>query len=87
MGNTDNYLNIYPNPFHSNISVQFKTEGGHTLLQILDGSGRLIKVITEGMFDKGIYKAETDGNYLPPGIYYIRLQNQLVQEVKSVMKY
>jgi len=87
VGNTESFLNIYPNPFHGKISLQFKTEGGHTLLQILDGSGRLIKVITEGMFDKGTFKAEMDGHFLSPGIYYIRLQNELIQEVKSAMKY
>jgi uncharacterized protein (DUF1501 family) len=87
VGNTENYLNTYPNPFHDKISVQFKTEGGHTLLQIIDGSGRLIKVLTEGNFDKGIYKATFDGSFLGAGIYYIRLQNQLIQEVKSALKY
>jgi uncharacterized protein (DUF1501 family) len=87
VGNTEQYVNIYPNPFHGNISIQFKTEGGHTLLQIMDGSGRLIKVITEGNFDKGTYKASFDGNFLPAGVYYIRLQNQLIQEVKSAIKY
>ena len=35
------------------LTIQFKTEGGHTLLQIIDGSGRLIKNITEGIFNKG----------------------------------
>ena len=87
VGNKDSYLNIYPNPFYGKISIQFKTEGGHTLLQIIDGSGRLIKNITEGIFNKGTYKAEMDGYFLKPGIYYIRLQNEIIQEVKSALKY
>lgn len=87
VGNVENLLTAYPNPFHSNISIQFKTNGGHTLIQLLDGSGRLVKIITEGNYNKGIYKADFTGDYLPAGIYYVRLQNQLLQEVKSVVKY
>ena len=87
VGNTEHLLTLYPNPFHGKLSIQFKTSGGHTLLQLMDGSGRLIKNITEGNFDTGIYKANFDGEFLPAGIYYVRLQNQLNQEVKSALKY
>ena len=87
VGSSENLLTNYPNPFHTSLSIQFKTEGGHTLLQVLDGSGKLVKVITEGSFNKGTYKADFNGEFLPAGIYYIRLQNQLIQEVKIVMKY
>ncbi|MFW1013016.1 hypothetical protein ACEV93_25455, partial [Vibrio parahaemolyticus] len=32
----------YPNPFTSNTVITFKTNGGHTLIQIMDTTGRVI---------------------------------------------
>ena len=80
-------LTIYPNPFHNNISIQFKSEGGHSLLQLIDGAGKLIATINEGSYPKGTYKANFDGTNLSAGNYYIRYQNEIMQEVKAAIKY
>lgn len=85
-GNPDDLVVAYPNPFYKKITIQFKTTGGHTLLQVLDGAGRLVKIIFDREFDPGTFRVDFDGGYLPAGLYYIRLQNQVVQQVKSVIK-
>lgn len=86
VGNPDNLLVLYPNPFYSSLSVQFKSTGGHTLVQILDGSGRLVKILFDKEIEAGTFRVEFNGQHLPPGIYYVRLQNQIVQQVKSILK-
>jgi hypothetical protein len=37
-------------------------------------------------FTAGTFRIDFDGQHLPAGIYYIRLQNQVIQQVKSVVK-
>ena len=32
----------YPNPFTNKTTIEFNTDGGHTLIQIMDTSGRLL---------------------------------------------
>jgi uncharacterized protein (DUF1501 family) len=77
----------YPNPFTSFTKIEFKSKGGHTLLQLLDGSGTILKVLVDatynypGMNSYGLY-----GTGLTPGVYYIRLQNEDKVFVKAIIK-
>jgi uncharacterized protein (DUF1501 family) len=86
VGNSDQLIVAYPNPFHANVGIQFKTMGGHTLIQVLDGAGRLVRILVDREFEQGTYKVDFDGEHLPAGIYYVRLQNQVIQQVKSIVK-
>jgi uncharacterized protein (DUF1501 family) len=86
VGNPDSLVVIYPNPFHKSVTIQFKTGGGHTLVQILDGAGRMVKILLDRDFNAGTYRVDFDGEHLPAGIYYVRLQNLVVQQVKSMIK-
>jgi uncharacterized protein (DUF1501 family) len=86
VGNPDQLVVAYPNPFHKNVNIQFKTAGGHTLVQVLDGAGRLVKILVDREFSAGTFSINYDGEHLPAGIYYIRLQNQVLQQVKSIVK-
>jgi uncharacterized protein (DUF1501 family) len=86
VGNPDQLVVAYPNPFHKNVTIQFKTAGGHTLIQVLDGAGRLVRILVDREFSAGTFRVDFDGEHLPAGIYYIRLQNQVIQQVKSVVK-
>jgi uncharacterized protein (DUF1501 family) len=86
IGNPEQLVVAYPNPFHSSFKVQFKTNGGHTLIQMMDGAGRLVKVVLEEVMEAGTYQVDVSGLHLPAGIYYVRLQNEIVQYVKTVIK-
>jgi hypothetical protein len=86
VGNPDQLIVVYPNPFYKTITIQFKALGGHTLIQILDGAGRLVKILFDKEISAGTYRTDFNGEHLPAGIYYVRLQNQSLQQVKSVMK-
>jgi hypothetical protein len=52
----------------------------------MDGAGRMVKTLFEKDANSGIYNIEFNGQHLPEGIYYIRVQNLALQNVKSVLK-
>ena len=77
----------YPNPFSNQTKIEFKTNGGHTLLQLLDGSGTLIKILLEATYSSaGLNSYILYGDSLPSGVYYIRLQNVEKVFVKAIVK-
>jgi hypothetical protein len=77
----------YPNPFSSTTTITFKTAGGHTLVQVIDASGRLLKVLLEKEYtEAGTFSIRYNSDGLPAGIYYVRLQNGPVQQVRAMMK-
>jgi uncharacterized protein (DUF1501 family) len=77
----------YPNIFTTITRITLKTQGGHTLIQIMDAMGRLVAVPLEKNYDAaGVYNFEFDGSRLPNGVYYIRFQNQGLQQVFPVRK-
>jgi uncharacterized protein (DUF1501 family) len=77
----------YPNPFTSFTKIEFKTKGGHTLLQLLDGSGTILKVLVEATYNyPGMNSYNLYGSGMAPGVYYIRLQNEDKIFVKAIIK-
>ena len=76
----------YPNPFTSNTVITFKTNGGHTLIQIMDTTGRVITNLVDKEYNAGTYTVSFNGGNLPTGIYYARLQNLSVQQVRAMIK-
>lgn len=76
----------YPNPFTESTSIKFKTKGGHTLIQIIDMLGRVIKTLTDKDYTPGTYNVTFDSGPLPTGVYYARLQNGPIQQVRPMLK-
>ena len=77
----------YPNPFSNLTKIEFKTNGGHTLLQLLDSSGTVIKILIEATYSfPGMNSCNLYGAGLSPGIYYIRLQNLEKTFIKAIIK-
>jgi hypothetical protein len=77
----------YPNPFSSQSRIEFKTEGGHTLVQLLDTSGTVMKVLVDATYSfAGMNSVTLIGGELKPGVYYIRIQNGVHQYVKTLIK-
>lgn len=77
----------YPNPFTDKTTIKFSTDGGHTLLQIIDTAGRLLFNLLEK--DYPVASNETivfDASQLPSGVYYARLQNGAKQQVRPMLK-
>jgi hypothetical protein len=76
-----------PNPFTNKTTIEFYTDGGHTLLQIMDTAGRLIVNLLETDFPAASRQTVVfDGSHLPTGVYYARLQNGTKQQVRPMLK-
>jgi uncharacterized protein (DUF1501 family) len=76
----------YPNPFTVSTTIKYKTKGGHTLLQVIDMLGRVVKTPVDAEHTPGTYTINFESNGLPPGVYYARLQNGPVQQVRAMLK-
>jgi hypothetical protein len=76
----------YPNPFVETTTIRFKTKGGHTLVQIIDMLGRVIRTLADKEYTPGTYTVTFDSGPLPSGVYYARFQNGPVQQVRSMLK-
>ncbi len=76
----------YPNPFVESTKITFKTKGGHTLVHIIDSLGRSIKTLTDKEYTAGVYTLDFNGYGLPSGVYYTRLQNGTLQQVRPMLK-
>ena len=83
----DNLITNYPNPFFESTTITFKTLGGHTLVQIFDTAGRLIAVLIDQEYDTaGTYTITFNAGQLAAGVYYTRLQNGSLQQVRTMLK-
>ena len=76
----------YPNPFTESTTIKYKTKGGHTLVQIIDMLGRVIKTPVDRELRPGEYTTTFDSGGLPSGVYYARLQNGPTQQVRPMLK-
>ncbi len=82
----ESLISNYPNPFTSSTVITFKTDGGHTLVQIMDTSGKVITTLTDKEYTAGTYSVVFDSGLLPSGVYYARLQNMATQQVRTMLK-
>lgn len=79
-------LKMWPSPYSVNATVQFSTNGGNTMIQQIDGLGRVVKVLTNQDYAAGTYNIDIYNDGLASGVYFLRLQNKSLQKVISVMK-
>jgi len=77
----------YPNPFTGTTKITFKTAGGHTSVIIIDVLGRVIRTLVDQEYTlPGQYTVDFNSGTLPTGVYYARLQNGAVQQVRTMLK-
>ncbi|MDO6431609.1 DUF1501 domain-containing protein [Flavitalea sp. BT771] len=82
----DKLISNSPNPFTEHTLIQFKTAGGHTLVQLFDSAGRLVMVPVDQEYTQGTYTVTVNTAALAAGVYYARLQNQSIQQVRTLLK-
>ncbi|MBK8658995.1 MAG: DUF1501 domain-containing protein [Bacteroidetes bacterium] len=78
-------LRIYPNPMVTTARVSYTTMGGHILLQLFNCEGQVVKTLLDREMAAGSFGATLENENYPAGVYYVRLQNQSVQQVKPVV--
>jgi uncharacterized protein (DUF1501 family) len=80
-------LTNYPNPIVNRTTIKFKTDGGHTLIQVFDTTGKLVAIPLEKDYPAaGVYTTTFDAAYLPNGMYYARFQNGVNVEMLPMLK-
>lgn len=77
---------MWPNPYSINATIQFSTNGGHTMIQQIDALGRVVKILTSQEYAAGTYNIDIYNDGLATGAYFLRLQNKSLQKVISVIK-
>ena len=76
-----------PNPFTNSTKITFQTKGGHTLIQIMDTLGRVLSTPVDKDFPvAGTFSIPFNSGSFPSGVYYARLQNGVIQQVRTMMK-
>lgn len=77
----------YPNPATNYTTVEYKTDGGHTLMQLLNINGTVLSTVMEQTFPGPATGTQrVDMSHLHVGIYYIRFQNGTKSQMKPVLK-
>lgn len=79
-------LSCWPNPVSTGATLEYETEGGPTLVQILDSSGKIVATPVSGWKQKGKYQEYWEASQLPAGTYFCRLLNQGRQQTKMIVK-
>ena len=83
----ESLISNYPNPFTNSTTIQFTTAGGHTLIQIMDGMGKVIRILIDAEYPTaGTYKVIFETANLVAGVYYARFQNLSIQQVRTMVK-
>ncbi len=68
-------LGNYPNPFNPRTSITYEVrESQHLRLSIINLSGHVVTVLVDQHHEIGEFEAIWDGNELPSGTYFARLQ-------------
>jgi len=78
-------ISNYPNPFQSATTITFETTGGHTLVQVFNVEGKLIKTLVDREQTQGTHIVSFENETYPAGVYYARLQNGSLQQVRPML--
>jgi hypothetical protein len=77
----------FPNPFEGLTTIQFSTEGGHTLVQVIDMAGRVVANLVDKVYSGPTTdRIQWTGGGLAAGSYYARLQNGPISQVRHMLK-
>lgn len=80
-----NLITNYPNPFSTRTTIKYQSKGGHVLIQVFNTMGKLITTLQDGIKTAGAYSVDFENRYYPPGVYYARLQNEELAQVRNMM--
>ncbi|MBS1662308.1 MAG: DUF1501 domain-containing protein, partial [Bacteroidetes bacterium] len=82
----DSLIKNAPNAFVNSTVITFKTSGGHTLVQIFNSLGQMVAVPVDQEYMAGTFSVTVNTSAWAAGVYYARLQNGSVQQVRTLLK-
>jgi uncharacterized protein (DUF1501 family) len=80
-----NLISNYPNPFQNSTTISYETFGGHTLIQVFNTEGKLVKTLVDTEIGAGNHKVTFENEGYLPGVYYARLQNGSIQQIRTML--
>lgn len=80
-----NIISNYPNPFQTTTTISYESSGGHTLIQVFNTEGRLMKTLVDAEISAGNHKITFENEGYRPGVYYARLQNNSLQQIRTML--
>lgn len=80
-----NIISNYPNPFQTSTTISYESFGGHTLLQVFNTEGKLIKTLVDMEMNAGTHKVTFENEGYLPGVYYARIQNNAIQQIRTML--
>jgi len=80
-----NIIANYPNPFSGSTSIEYTSNGGHVLIQVFNTTGKLVTTLVDAIKAKGKYSIPFENQFYAPGVYYARLKNEEVQQVRNML--
>ena len=85
------FVRCYPNPFNSQVNVEFSGAGSNVTIDVVSTSGALVKRIYDNYPVSGVNTAVWDGRNgrggsVSPGIYYIRFVSGETTETIKISK-
>jgi len=81
----ENLISNYPNPFTTTTKITYKSAGGHVLVQVFDVQGKIIATLVDEVKLVGDHSINFDSTGLQSGLYYARLQNGTLQQVRNML--
>ncbi|MDN3585503.1 DUF1501 domain-containing protein [Pedobacter aquatilis] len=81
----ESLISNYPNPFTTNTTIKYTSKGGHVLIQVFNTMGKLMATVVDAVKDEGTYNITFENQRYAPGIYYARLQNGELQQVRNML--
>jgi uncharacterized protein (DUF1501 family) len=75
----------YPNPFKTSTTISFGTQGGATMIQLFDVSGRLVRTLVQQQYARGTYQITVNRDGLKAGNYFYRLITGNEQGTKQMV--
>jgi uncharacterized protein (DUF1501 family) len=81
------YVKAYPNPSQTQSIVEFETDGGATVLELMSAQGVKIQNVLQHNYDRPkMIRVTIDMTKLKPGMYYLNFQNGERRQMKQIVK-
>ncbi len=76
----------FPNPAKESTTINYKMNNtNHVSLNLLDNSGRVLKVLVNGQKEEGEHSTKVDVTDLPSGIYLYKFKTGFFEETKKLI--
>jgi len=84
--NTNNKLNVYPNPVKKWVNIEFEVKSGDVELNIIDTKGRVVDELISKSLKSGKHSIKSNLEKLKNGLYFVRFINQKSKYSRSIIK-